>query len=278
MKRGYLIFCTLLALCLLGVCLPAAAERLEVVFLDAGKADAFILFTGNSTVVIDTGKDKMGKKMVEFLQERGIERIDAMFITHFDKDHVGGADSLLEKLPVSVVYEPSYFSDGKQYLQYREALDAAQVRNVRLTENLSFELDGVSYRVDVANKEDYGVDEENDFSLVISVTYGQTSFLFAGDAENARLGELLAEGNLAHDVLKAPHHGAAEKLSAAFFAAVNPKYAVITSDEEKPEDPGVVQALQDLGTEVYLTRLGGVACVSDGETLTFSQLPLDSVK
>ena len=59
----------------------------------------------------------------------------------------------------------------------------------------------------MANEDDYGEDEENDFSLVVRLTHGDVRFLFAGDAENARLAELLDEGDLASDVLKVPHHG-----------------------------------------------------------------------
>ena len=133
-----------------------------------------------------------------------------------------------------------------------------------------FELDGVSYEVDVANQSYYGEDEENDFSLVISVQYGETSILFAGDAENPRLSELLAEGVGQHDVLKVPHHGRMEKLSSSFFAAVRPQYSIITSDEEDLEELGVVNALQKYGT-VYLTRYGEVRCVTDGKTISMYQ-------
>ena len=108
-------------------------------------------------------------------------------------------------------------------------------------------------------------------SLVVRVEYGQTSFLFAADAENDRLFELLEEGDLASDVLKVPHHGGYEALSSAFFQAVSPEYAVITSDAENPEDETVVHILSSLGATVYLTRLGSVTMVSDGENLDVSQ-------
>ena len=98
---------------------------------------------------------------------------------------------------------------------------------------------------------------------MISARYGENSFLFAGDAENPRLSELLSEGVGRHDVLKVPHHGRSEKFSSAFFAAVQPKYSVITSDEEDREDASVVQALKQYG-DVFLTREGAVTIVSDG--------------
>lgn len=248
----------------------AAAEKMEILFWNAGKADASLIRTENSTVLIDTGKNKFGKQIISHLLENGIERIDVLFITHFDKDHVGGADAVLENIEVGRVIQPAYHSDSKQYNQYMEALQTYGVPVETLSQNSAFTLDGAEYVIDVANRSDYGEDEENDFSLVISLCYGENSFLFAGDAENPRLAELIAEGVGRHDVLKVPHHGREEKLSAAFFDAVQPAFSIITSDGEEPEDEQVVRMLRKYG-EVFLTREGAAACISDGQTIQITQ-------
>ena len=249
----------------------ALADGLNVRFFDAGKADAILLRTENSAVLIDSGKSKMGKKLLDYFEAAGIEALDAMIITHFDKDHVGGADKLLESMPIERVYMPDYEGEGKQYEQFLEALADSGAQATRLSENTMLEIGGVSYAIDVANADNYGPGEENDFSLVTSARYGGVSFLFAGDAENPRLAELIEEGNLAHDVLKVPHHGRAEDLSAAFFTAVSPKYAIITSDADEREDAAVVAWLEADGAQVYLTRKGDVQCATDGTTINFSQ-------
>ena len=261
----------MLALLLFASGALAEPGTLEVAFLNAGKADAFVLLTENSAVVIDTGENSMGDALVDFLLERGVSRVDALFITHFDKDHVGGADALLAALPVSAVYESACEKDNKQTRQYREALEDQGLTPIALQENTALEIDGVQYAISVTNLPCTGKNASNDSSLVIRVQHGQTRFLFAGDAENDRLAELLREGGLACDVLKVPHHGSYESLSSAFFQAASPTYAVITSDEEHPEDETVLHILSSLGTTVYLTRLGDVFCLSDGETLEFSQ-------
>lgn len=94
---------------------------------------------------------------------------------------------------------------------------------------------------------------------------------FAGDAENARLAELLDEGDLDSDVLKVPHHGRYERLSAAFFAAVSPQYAVVASSQDDLEDAETVYALQAAGAQVLLTRNGAVEIVSDGQSVSIAQ-------
>lgn len=245
-----------------------AEARIELVFFAAGKADALLIQTPSSAVLVDTGLDRDGAALVEKLQKRGITRLDALIVTHFDKDHVGGADIVLGALAVDKVYQPGYEKDSKQYRQYTAALAASGIEPVTLTENYSFTLDGTSYSIDVANKEDYGADEENDFSLVVRLRCGQATALLAGDAEETRLGELLQEGNLISQLLKVPHHGRYNANTAAFLAAVGPQVAVITSSEEQPEDQETVAALRALGAQVLLTRQGDVICRSDGTNWT----------
>ena len=266
-----LIACLLSALLMLPAWGSAQSRQLEVVFLDAGKSDAIIILTDSGTVLIDAGKNSMGKEIVAFLKSRQVERVDVMIISHFDKDHVGGADKVLEAMPVDLVIEPAYQKESKGRDDYMQALEQTRTSVESLSGNASFELDGASFSIDVANADSYGENEENDFSLVTSLRFGQVGFLFAGDAENARLAELLKEGGLSHHVLKVPHHGKAENLSAAFFRAVSPDYAVITSDEKNPEDEVVPALLRQLGAEVFLTREGTVTALTDGESIRLTQ-------
>lgn len=254
---------------------PAACGRTEgrvqATFLNLGKADAIILQTANSAVLIDAGTNPDGKTVRKALKAAGVEALDLLIITHYDKDHVGGADAVLKAIPVKRVLNPAYDKDGKQYEQYVEALEAAGVVPEALRENIAFDLDGLRYEVDVANAESYGEDEENDFSLVVRVSAEGCAFLFAGDAENPRLAELIGEGNLTADVLKVPHHGRFEKLSLSFFEAVGAKWGVITSSEEEPEDELTLEALRQAGTEPLLTREGTVVITWDGSRIEAEQ-------
>lgn len=263
----------LTALCLLltGCAAGEEAEELTVVFFNVGKADAILLYTDEAAALIDAGENDDGKELAEAIRERGVERLDLMVITHFDKDHVGGADKILERVEVERVLEPDYAKDSKQYRQYREALEEAGVEAEALAGNVEFSLGGCDFAIDVANEDDYGEGEENDFSLVVRLAYGDVRFLFAGDAEDARLAELLDEGGLRSDVLKAPHHGRYGEMSAAFFQAVSPEYAVITSAEDDLEDPETMRALEMTGARVLLTREGTVELISDGQRVWLAE-------
>ena len=272
MKRWFVLL--LCALCLLSACaneVILGEEKMRIVFFDAGNADAMLIKTPDTAVLVDTGLDKNGEDLVASIKALGVESLDVVFITHFDKDHVGGADHIFEHFPVAAVYQPDYHKDSKQYAQYINAMSAKGITPVTLFENAVLNIGLVQYEIDVANDDFYGADEENDFSLVIRLHTGNAFALLAGDAENPRLGELLVEGNLKSQLLKVPHHGKYEDLSQAFFEAVDMDYAVITSSDDEPEDYLTVTVLKKLGAEVFLTRQGTVSAITDGLTWRLSQ-------
>ena len=247
-------------------------SELKVTFFDVGKGDAILLETEEETMLIDTGYDDTADVILDYLEENGIGALDCLVITHFDKDHVGGADRILEAVEVERVLEPDYESDSGQTREYKEALEALGLEPEKVTDTLVLDFPGTECTVYPPRQEDYE-EEDNDFSLVISLRIGNEGFLFAGDCEKERLSELLAEKDLElrHQVLKVPHHGREEKNSDKFLLAVSPEAAVITCSEEKEPDKEILELLSQLGAEVYLTSEGTVTCVTDGSSLEFFQ-------
>ena len=244
------------------------APALRVTFFQAGSADAILVQTEGKALLIDTGLHKNEDALVTRLRQMGVTRLDALIITHFDKDHVGGAAAVLSSFPVDAVYEPAYYKESGRMSEYRLALARCGLTPQALTENTEFSLGAAHCALDVANQSFYGEDEENDFSLVLRLTFGDTRFLFTGDAEAPRIAELLEEGDLAADVLKVPHHGREHSNNLAFFQAVSPAYAVITSGGDEPESALTVRQLEQVGAQVLLTRQGEITLVSDGTTVS----------
>jgi len=267
----------LLGMCLvllLGGC-SALAKELRVEFYNVGKADAMLITTPEGQrIMIDTATNAEGKKLVKRLKGEGIDAIDLLIITHFDKDHVGGADKLIEDLKVSQVLMPVYEKDSKQYTQLLEAIEDSkdtQIVTMKNAQKLEFEAGGVEFVVTSAKKTYYGNDEENDFSLVVRMTYGDTRFLFAGDAEEARQKEILDEGNVACDVLKVPYHGRLTDVSPVFIAAAKPKIAFVTDSDEEPASEIVLALLGEAGADVYSARAGDLTVASDGKTVRVTE-------
>ena len=269
MKRLFFPLLLMTAL-ILGSC--AHAEALRVDFYDVGKADAMLITAPDGwRMLIDAGTNKGGKALASRFKEEGIDHIDVLLITHYDKDHVGGADKILESVTVGTVIMPLYDKESKQYDQFAEALeeaDGVNVQGLHTGADIPLEAGGAQLRITASHRSDYGLDEENDFSLAVRLTYGDTRFLFAGDAEAPRQMELLQEGDVACDVLKVPYHGRYTAASETFLRTAAPKIAFIPDSEDDPASAVVVNILRELGTDVHSARDGDITVLSDGKSVT----------
>ena len=240
-------------------------DRLKITFFDVGKGDAILIETEETCMLIDAGYDDTSESILKYFKQQNREKLDYLVLTHFDKDHVGGADRVMEAIETERILQPDYPSDGAQYLEYQEALEAAGQQPELVTETLKLSFEGVECLIYPPQQQEYE-EEDNDFSLVISMTYGEQRFLFAGDCERERLEELMnqTEFDLNHQLLKVPHHGRKEKNSEEFLEAVSPEIAIITCSREQPAEDKVLGILDSLGTETYLTSQGTIICTSDG--------------
>ena len=241
---------------------------LTVTFLDIGKADSIIITTENSTVVIDCGEKGDGRDVVKFLEEQGKTSIDYLILTHYDKDHVGGAAKVINNFEIGSVLGPDYHEYSQEAEKFREAMDKKGITPKLLTEDLSIELDGAEYTVYAPEQTYYGPDDDNDYSLVTKLEYYDTTFLFTGDAMDQRLSEVMDIGGC--DLLKVPYHGRKLANLDAFLDEVKPEYAVVcTSGEDfSPYTQGM---LSDKGIRFWSTCFNGrITAVSDGNEIAVS--------
>ncbi len=251
-----------------------AAESTEVLILKIGKADAILITAGKHAVLIDAGEKEDGEEILRKLGEKNIDTLDVMIVTHYDKDHVGGADTVLRGVAVKALYDANYESESKQYEEYLAAIDAAGVPRSRVAEETALTLETLTLTLmptAIAPEKTGDKEIDNDQSLVVSMADGRHTFLFAGDAEEARIGELLAGGIGAHDVLKMPHHGRDKVNLAALLDAVRPKYVAITDSDKNPADESVLALLSERGVQTYETRGGDIRIVSDEKGITVYQ-------
>lgn len=266
MKKIYIVICLILVTACSGKETPLE-ENFIVHAFKVGKADSLLVSHQGQYVLIDAGEEDDGEKIVAYLQENHINKLQALIITHYDKDHVGGADHIVKSLAIEHIYGPNYTSDSKQTLEFLQAVDEKQMTLETITDvrELSIgEATGAIYPPVQAN-----LKGDNDQSLVISLRYGETRFLFAGDIEAPRIAELLEDLSMAmsHTFLKVPHHGRFNEQTTALIEAVQPEYALITSSNKNPEQPETVEALEAAGAQIYTTRLGDVEFRSNGESI-----------
>ncbi len=134
---------------------------------------------------------------------------------------------------------------------------------------MSFRLDNVIFEVYAPQRLHY--DEDNNYSLAISVIHGNNKFLFAGHAKEIRLAEILTQTNSQYDFLKVPHHGKYNSFSEQFIKTINPKYSVITCSKKNPPHDEVLNILGKVSSEIYLTRDGNIKVTSNKNTFTINQ-------
>ncbi len=239
--------------------------ELKVTFLDFGKADGMILRTENSTVIIDCGEKGDGKDIVEILDEEGVSEVDCLIVTHYDKDHVGGAAKVIKELDVKRVLAPDYTEASDEMKKYNKALKNKSITSELLTSDTSFTLDEIEYTVYAPKKTDYGFGNDNDFSLVTKAVHGENTLLFTGDAMEERLNEIMDIGECT--LLKVPYHGRKLENLAEFLEAVKPKCAVVCSS--KSEYSSNTQGLlSKRGIPAYSTCFNGrITAVSNGKEI-----------
>lgn len=252
-------------------CAPGSSA-LTVTFLNVGKADAIVLSTAGYTVMIDTGTASKATAVVDALNNLGVSTINELILTHFDQDHVGGAAAVLDNFSVDEVIATYESKESDEVNAYHEAVKSHGVDVVEVRSKTERVYDAVNYTIIPPERESYDEDTSNNSSLVVRVTFGSVSMLFAGDIQRERIEELLASGtDLSANLLKVPHHGKEDDDSEKFFKAVSPMYAVITSSKDDKESDSVVKELEDCGARVFLTRKGEVTAITDGKTLKVTQ-------
>ncbi|MCR5525980.1 MAG: MBL fold metallo-hydrolase [Lachnospiraceae bacterium] len=233
-------------------CTPYTVECYNV-----GKGDAFLITTESSAVMVDTGYKENGDDIIADMKSKGIEKLDMLIISHFDKDHVGGAAKIVKHMPIDRVFTPYQVKDSKRTEKFFENMEEAELTDETLTEEISIDLDGLTYDFYPAENNNYEEKASNNSSLAVRVTNGKVSMLFTGDAETARLAELTKK-NLKSTILKVPYHGHMQDGLAEFMRSVQPSYSVITSSNDQPEASFVLTMLKKLNCENYLTRNGNV--------------------
>lgn len=260
-----------------------AAPTLDVVFLDVGQGDAAVVRTpGGKTILVDAGpktrySDAGRSVVVPYLQRAGVERLDAVVVTHPDGDHLGGLPSVLRRLPTGRVFHSGQEATSSLYAESRQVLDSLSIPHRAVSAGDSILIDRAVH-VHVLGPprrpERAGLETENDASVVLRLTYGQTRMLFLGDVE-ARGEAWLAKrygSTLASTVVTAAHHGSATSSTPELLRHVVRKdstHAIISAGRRNAfgfPDPSVVRRWNQAGAAIHETAHRAVWMRSDGKS------------
>ena len=249
-------------------------EKLKVTVLKTGKSDAIVLESAGKAMMIDTGEVDDAEKIVEFLKAENITSLDAVVITHYDKDHVGAAGLIVENFNVDRVLVPDYEGTRTEYFDFMNAMKAAMIVPQRVSETMEFTFGETTVLIDppvdydVNTISDVEDDYDNTLSLMTTVTCGEKRFLFTGDADRRRIKEWLSNGTVQHvDFLKVPHLGLFNAALDQLLEATTPDCAAITCSAKNPADDSTLEVLKKYGVDVYQTRNGQITVTTDGSKL-----------
>ena len=245
----------------------------HIKMLKIGKADTALLYMEGETeaVVIDTGEDDDGPEIVEKLEELGITKVSHLIITHYDKDHMGGAVYVLEHIPVEQVIQPGYPKTSDIFEAYQEAVESYVNDVCTVSEDMDLSAGQMSFSIypenDLENRY-FDKGDDNDRSLVTMVSYQGKRFLFTGDIEEKRIGLLLASGaDLSCDWVKLPHHGDFHGQTEYLLKATGAKDGVICCSEKNPAREETVDAIRQAGMTCWMTADGDITFTCDGESI-----------
>lgn len=252
----------------------AAADfsPMSVHVLEVGKADSIFVECGGKTMLIDGGTMDQGEPIAEYLDRRGVKKLDCVVNTHPDEDHIGGLAYLIRRYPVERYYAPripkNLVPSSEEYLAAQKALNEKHIQTLVPACGETFFLGGMKTEFLAPVKEG---NSTNNNSIVLKLTYGKTRFLLMGDAEKEEEHDLIESGaDLSAEVLKIGHHGSSTSTTDALLNAVEPHWAAISVADDSNGLPKkeVLKRLLSAGAAVYRTDVSGTLIfMSDGQNI-----------
>ncbi len=249
------------------------SDDLQVHYIDVGQADSILVRVptenGMENMLIDAGtSDGYGPTAVTtYLEELGITKLTYFVITHPHLDHIGAADEVINEFEVEKVIMPECEASTKAWERVLTAIDEKNVDTDILQQpGDTYTIGEASFKI-LAPIDPASVTNTNNYSIVLRLVYGDTSFIFTGDCEKdmeAKSLNSFSAADFSADVLKVGHHGSTTSTSEAFLNAVNPSLAVISCGKDNeyghPHDE-TVSLLTEKGVEMLRTDLEGTIII-----------------
>ena len=216
-------------------------REFSINMLDIGQGDCFVVNDGNNDIYISdcgsTTVQNVGKtRLLPFLKSKGWGKVDTIFISHMDKDHVNGVNDLLKCAEITIgriIISASYKSDKLNCAELEELKELAKMRDIKLFYmKKGDEIVGkdISFRCIYPTGEE-DIKDQNEASIVMRMDYKGLSMLFTGDIAGSTEEKIIdstGKDILDCDILKVCHHGSKNSSTDDFLKKVSPKLYLIS--------------------------------------------------
>ena len=211
----------------------------EIHFLDVGQGDSCFIITPNKkTILIDGGGSTsntfdVGKDtVIPYLLDKGYTKVDYIFISHFDQDHVGGILSVLEELSVGQVFISKQEEKSENYEEFLKIVEKKNLKVQEVKAGDKITIGNIAFNILWPIEKQIEENQLNNNAMVMKLQYKNFSMLFTGDIEEVAEKKILDTYKNHLDMLKATilkvaHHGSKSSSTEEFLKAVNSKVAII---------------------------------------------------
>lgn len=239
-------------------------EKLNILFLDVGQADSELIFYQDKLMVIDTGNVEDGEKIIEFLKELNISKIDYLIGTHIHEDHIGSMQYFIKEFEIDKIYLP--YNDTSVNTYYKNLLNEILNNNMQIEEIEVGNIININdVECEVMAVDNNNPENQNDASIVIEMRYKDNKFLFTGDATK-KVEEKRNWNDI--DVLKVGHHGSNTSSSEEFVSQVKPEVSIISVGKDNSYNlpkQNVIDVLKSKGSKIFRTDEDGtIQIISNG--------------
>lgn len=242
----------------------------KVYFFNAGKADAILISKNNKYMMIDTGEESLSDDILKYLRSNNITKLEYLIITHFDKDHVGSASSIIDNIEIGEVLQSNSPKESEYYTNYLNSLSAKNIIPTTVLGDYEITLSDLTINVNGPTTI-YDSSASNNSSLIVSITYNDTSFLFMADAENARIKDYLSNNSESYNFIKIPYHGNYLKRLDDMLDVVKPSFGVMTCSSTEGCEEETLEVLDKYNVKYYMTKNGAIRLLSNGKDIIIKQ-------
>ena len=182
-------------------------ELMYVHYINVDQGDSILIQVNNKNLLIDSGPKSHKRQLIKYLNSLGISSLDYVIATHPHDDHIGNMNTIINTYKVRSFYAPKVYSYTKSFEQMIEALKTKNLKIIPIKRGCNTINLGNHTLTEVFSPINDEYDNENNYSAVIKISFGNTSFLFTGDAEKEIEDKLLSlHDDISCDVLKVAHH------------------------------------------------------------------------